>query len=170
MRCWPASSSKSASTLSTGLISGGSVPRRGPASLRVVAAPANARVYVDDLFVGSARLLARRPKTLPPGEHFVTIRASGYFPHDLRLDMPEEEHAAFMDKVLAATSFDDAEVSTIDGLRVDFADSWGLIRPSNTTPCLVLRFEGDDEAALDRVKERFRSLLSGIDADLALPF
>ena len=49
-------------------------------------------------------------------------------------------------------------------------DSWGLVRASNTTPCLVLRFEGDDEAALETVKEQFRTLLTGIDATLDLPF
>lgn len=89
---------------------------------------------------------------------------------ELRLEMPEQEHAEFMQNVLAAASFDDGVVTTIDGLRVDFSDCWGLIRPSNTTPCLVLRFEGDDKAALDKIKTRFRELLTKIDRKLALPF
>ena len=76
-----------------------------------------------------------------------------------------------LEKVLASgASFDDAEISTVDGLRADFSDSWGLIRASNTTPCLILRFEGDDEAALENVKKRFRDLLTGIDAGLSLAF
>jgi phosphomannomutase / phosphoglucomutase len=75
-----------------------------------------------------------------------------------------------MQKVLAAASFDDGEVNVVDGLRVDFSDSWGLIRPSNTTPCLIARFEGDDEGALENVKGRFRELLNAVDAGLSLPF
>jgi len=50
-------------------------------------------------------------------------------------------------------------LSTIDGLRVDFPDGWGLVRASNTTPVLVLRFEADDEAALERIKALFRAQL-----------
>ncbi|HCU88414.1 MAG TPA: phosphomannomutase/phosphoglucomutase [Gammaproteobacteria bacterium] len=89
---------------------------------------------------------------------------------ELRLEMPEQEHAEFMQNVLAGASFENGVVTTIDGLRVDFPDSWGLIRPSNTTPCLVLRFEGDDKAALDTIKNRFRELLTKIDRKLDLPF
>lgn len=124
----------------------------------------------DDALYSAARLLEILVNSSQsPAEVFAAL-PGGIATPELRLDMAEEEHAGFMDKVLAAASFDDAEISTIDGLRVDFADSWGLVRPSNTTPCLVLRFEGDDEAALEAVKLRFRELLSGVDASLSLPF
>ena len=46
-----------------------------------------------------------------------------------------------------------------DGLRIEFQDGWGLIRPSNTSPCLTLRFEADDQAALERIQGDFRALL-----------
>mgnify|MGYP002732668476 FL=1 len=52
-----------------------------------------------------------------------------------------------------------ARLSTVDGLRADFPDGWGLVRASNTTPALVLRFEGDDEAALTRIRDAFRQQL-----------
>ncbi|MGR8920384.1 MAG: phosphomannomutase/phosphoglucomutase, partial [Gammaproteobacteria bacterium] len=124
----------------------------------------------DDALYSAARLLEILVNSdQSPVDVFAAL-PGGIATPELRLDMPESEHAAFMEKVLAAASFDDGEVSTIDGLRVDFADSWGLVRPSNTTPCLVLRFEGDDEQALEGVKERFRALLSGIDGSLELPF
>lgn len=55
--------------------------------------------------------------------------------------------------------FAEARLSTIDGLRADFRDGWGLVRASNTTPVLVLRFEGNDEAALERIKGVFRDQL-----------
>lgn len=51
------------------------------------------------------------------------------------------------------------EVITIDGLRVEFADGFGLMRASNTTPVLVLRFEGDNQAALDRIQQQFKALI-----------
>lgn len=65
--------------------------RPTPAQLRVIAEPETASVYVNDQFVGSARALAQRPKPMPPGVKFVTFQAPGYFPHDVRLDLPAGE-------------------------------------------------------------------------------
>jgi phosphomannomutase/phosphoglucomutase len=124
----------------------------------------------DDALYSAARLLEILVNAnLPPEQVFASLPQAAATP-ELRLDMPEERHAAFMQQVSDALDFPDGELTDLDGLRVDFAHSWGLIRPSNTTPCLVLRFEGDDEAALSEVKERFRTLLSGIDPSLTLPF
>lgn len=61
-------------------------------------------------------------------------------------------------------------VIDLDGLRVEYGDGWGLIRASNTSPCLVLRFEGDNERVLQRIQDDFRARLNEIDPDLALPF
>jgi phosphomannomutase len=61
-----------------------------------------------------------------------------------------------------------AEVSTIDGVRIDWPDGFGLIRASNTTPVLVLRFEGHDEAALHRIEERMLALLRSVKPDAVL--
>ena len=66
--------------------------------------------------------------------------------------------------------FEGGEKTTIDGLRVDFSNGWGLVRASNTTPSLVLRFEGDDEQSLQQVQEQFRGALLGVQSDLTLPF
>ncbi|HYQ22578.1 phosphomannomutase/phosphoglucomutase [Stenotrophomonas sp.] len=83
-------------------------------------------------------------------------------------------HALVAMLVEAAQSPDNPYVggrlSTIDGLRVDFPDGWGLVRASNTTPVLVLRFEGNDEAALERIQAIFRSQLQGVLGDAALGF
>ena len=62
------------------------------------------------------------------------------------------------------------DIITIDGLRVEYADGFGLMRPSNTTPVIVLRFEADDEAALERIQDDFRKVLLGAAPDLDLPF
>ena len=58
-----------------------------------------------------------------------------------------------------------AKVNTIDGLRVDWPDGFGLIRASNTTPVLVLRFEGHTEAALNRIAAEMTALLHSVKPD-----
>ena len=60
--------------------------------------------------------------------------------------------------------------ATIDGLRADWEDGWGLVRASNTTPSLVLRFDADDEPSLRRVQEAFREQILAIDPGMNLPF
>jgi len=124
----------------------------------------------DDALYTAARLTEILVREARPAARIFAELPGGVATPELRLDMPEAEHAAFMQRLIETADFADATISTIDGLRADFADGWGLVRPSNTTPCLVLRFEGDDEAALARVKARFRELLLGLDPDLALPF
>ena len=124
----------------------------------------------DDALYSAARLLEILVNAQKSPDEVFAALPGGVATPELRLDMPEHEHAEFMQQVLGTADFEDAAVSTIDGLRVDFADSWGLIRASNTTPCLVLRFEGDDDAALARVTERFRTLLNKVDDKLDLPF
>ena len=71
---------------------------------------------------------------------------------------------------MALGEFDGAPATTIDGLRADWSDGWGLVRASNTTPILVLRFEADDDAALARIQEAFRQRLLELDPSLAIPF
>jgi phosphomannomutase len=61
--------------------------------------------------------------------------------------------------------FDGGEVGTIDGLRVDFADGFGLVRASNTTPVLVLRFEGHTPEALHRIQDQFMGALQAVKPD-----
>ena len=84
--------------------------------------------------------------------------------------MAEGEPHAFIEAFVANARFEGARVSTIDGVRADWPDGWGLVRASNTTPILVLRFEADDEAALARVQDAFRQALLAVRGDLSLPF
>lgn len=63
-------------------------PSDPPAELRVIAEPAHATVLVNEQFVGSARVLEKRPYAMRPGKKRITIQASGHFPHDLELDLP----------------------------------------------------------------------------------
>lgn len=124
----------------------------------------------DDGVYAGARLLEILSKSeLSPELVFSAIPNSINTP-ELRIEFAEGEHYQFMDKLSQVASFRDAQVSTIDGLRVDYSDGFGLIRPSNTTPILVLRFEGDDQQAIARIQSDFRQQILQIDADLALPF
>jgi len=84
--------------------------------------------------------------------------------------MQEGEPNAFIEQLLASAHFEDARVSTIDGLRADFSDGWGLVRASNTTPVLVIRFEADDEAGLARIMGEFRQVMLQVKPDISLPF
>ena len=62
--------------------------RPTPTKLQVIAEPEDARVYVDERFVATGRVLAQRPRELRTGEHRVSIQAPGYFPHDVEVDLP----------------------------------------------------------------------------------
>ena len=85
--------------------------------------------------------------------------------------MAEGEHYALMEKLKTTARFPGArEIITLDGLRVEYADGFGLARPSNTTPVIVLRFEADNEAALKRIQADFRRVLLEAAPDLKLPF
>ncbi|HQX60287.1 MAG TPA: phosphomannomutase/phosphoglucomutase, partial [Burkholderiaceae bacterium] len=71
-----------------------------------------------------------------------------------------------MRKAVALADFGaDAVLTTIDGLRVDWPDGFGLMRASNTTPVLVLRFEGQTQAALDRIEHAMLALLHKVKPD-----
>ena len=89
---------------------------------------------------------------------------------ELHVHMAEGEHHAFMQEFVQKAHFEDAKVITIDGLRAEFADGWGLVRASNTTPVLVLRFEADSKQALQRVQDAFRDQMLAVNDKLELPF
>jgi phosphomannomutase/phosphoglucomutase len=90
---------------------------------------------------------------------------------ELQIKMEEGAHYALIDKLQKTAKFPNAqEVITLDGLRVEYTDGFGLMRPSNTTPVIVLRFEADSEVALKRIQEEFRTVLLASSPDLTLPF
>jgi phosphomannomutase/phosphoglucomutase len=90
---------------------------------------------------------------------------------ELNVACAEGEHHALVAKLGATAEFPGAtDVIRIDGLRVEYADGFGLARGSNTTPVIVLRFEADDAAALERIKAEFRRLLVAAKPGIALPF
>ncbi len=86
------------------------------------------------------------------------------------IEMQEGEPHALIAKLQKVAKFDDAKVIKIDGLRVEYSDGFGLMRPSNTTPVIVLRFEADNEAALNRIQARFRDVILAAAPHVQLPF
>ena len=90
---------------------------------------------------------------------------------ELNIKMPEGAHYALISRLQKDASFNDLrELITLDGLRAEYADGFGLMRASNTTPTIVLRFEADNEAALTRIQDDFRRVLLNADPTLKLPF
>jgi len=86
------------------------------------------------------------------------------FPEDistpeLNVEVTESSKFSIIEQLGNVGDFGDGNISTIDGIRVDYADGWGLCRASNTTPVLVLRFEAETKEALERIKDIFRAQL-----------
>jgi len=126
----------------------------------------------DDGIYAGARLLeilSSDPAERTPEEIFATC-PKGVSTPELKVEMAEGEHYRFMEKFSATAKFEDASLITIDGVRADWPDGWGLVRASNTTPVLVLRFDADNPAALERIKKIFRTQLLAVDPSLKLPF
>ncbi|GAB1595222.1 phosphomannomutase/phosphoglucomutase [Lysobacter claricitrinus] len=124
----------------------------------------------DDGIYAAARLmeiLATQPRT--PTE---TLNAlpNGVSTPEIKVDAPNGNPHAFVDRFREEAKFEGARLSTIDGLRVDYADGWGLVRASNTTPVLVMRFDADSSEALLRIQAAFREQLHALQPDLVLPF
>jgi phosphomannomutase/phosphoglucomutase len=126
----------------------------------------------DDGIYAGARLLeilAGDIEGRTPEEIFATC-PKGVSTPELKVEMAEGEHYRFIEKFREKANFGEATLVTIDGVRADWSDGWGLVRPSNTTPILVLRFDADNEQALKRIQDVFRTQLLAVDPALKLPF
>ena len=126
----------------------------------------------DDGVYAAARLCALLgADARTPREVFAALPDTVNTP-ELRMEMREGEAHQLIETLIAnaASAFADAEVSTLDGVRVDFADGFGLIRASNTTPTMIMRFEADTRAQLDEIQSRFRRFLTEARDGLRLPF
>ena len=123
----------------------------------------------DDAMYTAARLLEILSREKNPSA-FLDALPSSFSTPELNVACDEGEHHAVTAELLARVAdgrlkFDGGEVGTIDGLRVDFADGFGLIRASNTTPVLVLRFEGHTQEALHRIEAQFMAALKSVKPD-----
>jgi len=125
--------------------------------------------FDDGLYAG-ARLLEILSRERDPGAVLEALPDAISTP-ELHLKLAEGENYALIDRLKAGARFGGArEVIAIDGVRVEYADGFGLARPSNTTPVVVVRFEADDVAALERIQEDFRRAILAVKRDAKLPF
>ena len=122
--------------------------------------------FDDGLFAAArlAAILSHSPESL------ASIPASIATP-ELHVPMGDRSPHDFVERLAKTASPAAAKrVVTIDGLRVEYENGFGLVRASNTTPALVLRFEGGDDATLAAIQADFRNWLLALDSDLSLSF
>jgi len=124
----------------------------------------------DDGLYGAARMLEIVSQHDEPSSAIFEKLPDSVNTPELQVNFEEGEHYKFMEKFIAQSSFENANTVTIDGIRVNYAEGWGLVRPSNTTPCLVLRFEANDENTLKEIQDIFRKQMLAVDDGLDLPF
>ncbi|MBU0621890.1 MAG: phosphomannomutase/phosphoglucomutase [Gammaproteobacteria bacterium] len=125
--------------------------------------------FDDGLYAG-ARLLEILSKVADASATLNALPDAVCTP-ELHIHTAEGVNHTLLARLQKEARFTDArDIITIDGLRVEYADGFGLMRPSNTTPVIVLRFEADDAAALKRIQDDFRRVLLGAAPDLSLPF
>lgn len=89
---------------------------------------------------------------------------------EINIKVGDERKFALIEALQRDTQWGEASLFTLDGVRVDYPRGWGLVRASNTTPVLVLRFEADDAAELSRIQQVFHAKLKAVAPDLDLPF
>lgn len=120
----------------------------------------------DDGVYAGARLLEILSQVDDASELLNSL-PQGISTPEIQIPMAEGAAQVLIEKLKTTAEFPSADVITLDGLRVEYEDGFGLLRASNTTPTLTLRFEGDDSKALKRIQATFRKLLSKeIDGDL----
>ena len=124
----------------------------------------------DDGLYSGARLLEILSRSTDPSSTLNNLPDAVSTP-ELHIKLKEGENHALIARLGKEAKFTDAkDIITIDGLRVEYADGFGLMRASNTTPVIVLRFEADNDAGLTRIQNDFRRVLLTANASLQLPF
>ena len=124
----------------------------------------------DDALYTAARFIeifSNSKKT--PTELFAEL-PYGVSTPELRMSLAENEHTNFMKEFSDNIFTLNADIIDIDGLRAEYNDGWGLVRPSNTSPYIIFRFEGDTALALKRIKSEFRSIVRLIKPTADIPF
>lgn len=124
----------------------------------------------DDALYSACRLLEIiSASDLKVSEQFSTIPNSVNTP-EIKITIADHEKFHFMKLFSAQANFPQARILTIDGLRVEFPNGWGLLRASNTTPCLVARFEAIDIESLLQIQLMFKNQIQLLNSSLVVPF
>lgn len=124
----------------------------------------------DDALYSAARLLEILSQDERPPEQVFADFPEKVSTPELHVKVREDNKFEIIKNLQSQGQFPGGKLVNVDGVRVDFPNSWGLLRASNTTPVLVARFEGDTEADLDDVKLQFRQQLLAVEPTLDIPF
>lgn len=124
----------------------------------------------DDGIYAAARLLEILAAAPDGIQAVFDALPSGESTPELKIELEEGEQHTFIEQFVAKAQFEGARINTIDGIRADWPDGWGLVRASNTTPVLVLRFEADSKERLVQIQGVFREQLLALKPGLILPF
>lgn len=146
-------------------------------SQAVVGAEFSAHVFIKDRWYGyddglyvAARFMELLSRHEESAEQLFRALPRSVVTPELRIEVGDERKFQLMDSLMKLASFPQGTVNILDGIRVDFADGWGLIRASNTTPALLLRFEARSRKSLQAIQAMFRDLLLQVDGMLELNF
>ncbi|MBC7500799.1 MAG: phosphomannomutase/phosphoglucomutase [Herminiimonas sp.] len=124
----------------------------------------------DDGMYAGARMLELLSRLADPSATLNALPQSSSTP-ELHIELQEGENFALIDKLTREATFPGADqIITIDGLRVEYPDGFGLARSSNTTPVMVMRFEGESAAALARIQAEFKRVILAAKPDAKMPF
>jgi phosphomannomutase/phosphoglucomutase len=124
----------------------------------------------DDGIYSAARLLEILSQEKATAEEVFATFPNDISTPEINIDVTDVTKFSIIEALQRDAQWGDAQLTSIDGVRVDYPKGWGLVRASNTTPVLVLRFEADTEAELQRIKDVFHAQLKNVAPDLQLPF
>ena len=125
--------------------------------------------FDDGLYV-AARLLKIISESAASSDEIFEPFFAGFSTPEIKIEVPEERKFLLMDHLLELANFPAAKLITLDGLRVEYADGWGLVRASNTSPALLLRFEADTQERMNKIQKQFRTLILSADKNLEIEF
>ncbi|WP_162873969.1 phosphomannomutase/phosphoglucomutase [Pseudomonas viridiflava] len=124
----------------------------------------------DDGIYSAARLLEILSQESQSAEDLFETFPNDISTPEINIKVTDTTKFSIIEALEKDAQWGDAKLTTIDGVRVDYPKGWGLVRASNTTPVLVLRFEAETEAELQRIKDVFHAELKKVAPDLQLPF
>lgn len=120
----------------------------------------------DDGLYAAARLLEIVGATAQGLDELLSEFPTSVATPEIQISVPDDKKFEIVRKIGELGDFPDGTVTTTDGLRVDFSEGWGLVRASNTNPCLTLRFEADTDANLQKIRQMFKKRLKAVDSSL----
>jgi phosphomannomutase/phosphoglucomutase len=124
----------------------------------------------DDGIYAAARLLEILSQDRRDAEHVFSAFPNDISTPEINIQVTEKSKFSIIERLQRDGVWGEGNITNLDGVRVDYPRGWGLVRASNTTPVLVLRFEAETEEELERIKEVFRAQLYSAVPDLDLPF